>query len=286
MLTNNNCRHTFSKYIHFEQVCVACTKIVYLTLRMTRHQLYTAFNFLFFERAVVIKVFIRQKYILRQRLLCKQMEMLLINILSIFECFYGVFKGLQLSELTSPTHTQTDTHVHTTSRGIYLTPYCHRWACGGDESMPSQCGPSFYSYGHRLTLIGHNEEALPLAPAKALSLPQSIRHRNHIFKTITQLWGVGMIEVCARLICCYGSVCVHCVGVCLYIAIFGARVCFRPSENSHVWLVPVDPYVHSVGNRTDGSFCGCSWKFVRGSMSRTFYDTAGACLMGLLTGVG
>lgn len=86
--------------------------------------------------------------------------------------------------------------------------------------MPSQCGPSFYSYGHRLTLICHNEEALPLAPARALSLPHPIRHRNHIFKTITQQWGVGMIEVYVLLICWYGSVSVCCVGVYLYVIIF------------------------------------------------------------------
>lgn len=87
--------------------------------------------------------------------------------------------------------------------------------------MPSQCGPSFYSYGHRLTLIGHNGEALPLAPARALRLPRPIRHRNHILKTITQPRGAGVIEVCVRLICWYGSVCAYCVGVRLYVIIFG-----------------------------------------------------------------
>lgn len=55
--------------------------------------------------------------------------------------------------------------------------------------MPSQCGPSLYSYGHRLTLAGDNRGALPLAPARALPASHPIRHRNHIFKTITQPGG-------------------------------------------------------------------------------------------------
>lgn len=87
------------------------------------------------------------------------------------------------------------TDTHTPSRGIYLTPYCQRWACGGDESMPSQCSPSFYSYGHWLTLFKHNRGALPLAHARALSSPHSIRHCNHIFKTKTSRLGLSMIEV-------------------------------------------------------------------------------------------
>uniref|UniRef100_A0AAV2LFR7 Uncharacterized protein n=1 Tax=Knipowitschia caucasica TaxID=637954 RepID=A0AAV2LFR7_KNICA len=41
--------------------------------------------------------------------------------------------------------------------------------------MPSPCGPSFYSYGHRLTLVPDNGGALPLAPAKARSSIHPIR---------------------------------------------------------------------------------------------------------------
>lgn len=92
--------------------------------------------------------------------------------------------------------------------------------------MPSQCGPSFYSYGHRLTLVEDNRGALPLAPARALSSPHPIRHCNHIFKTITQTVGVG-VNVCALAVRV-------CIGVCVYISLFLGAGLFHWSVNTLV----------------------------------------------------
>lgn len=101
--------------------------------------------------------------------------------------------------------------------------------------MPSQCGPSFYSYGHRLTLVGDNSGALPLAPARALSSPHPIRHRNHIFKTITQPVGVGAgVNVCVRV---YNFVCASLL----------LRVRFVSLECEHAPWAYVCGSIHPVG---------------------------------------
>lgn len=109
--------------------------------------------------------------------------------------------------------------IHTASRGIYLTPYCQRWACGGDESMPSQCGPSFYSYGHRLTLVRDNRGALPLAPCQSPLLspphpsPQSYFQNNNtagVGVGRKHDWSVCMFDLlvceCVCLLCVYTCV--------------------------------------------------------------------------------
>lgn len=68
--------------------------------------------------------------------------------------------------------------------------------------MPSQCGPSFYSYGHRLTLVGDNRGALPLAPARALSSPHP--SLQSYFQNNNTAGGGG--HECVCLICWYACV--------------------------------------------------------------------------------